>query len=109
MPGTTSLPNPLVLLVDDQADTVSSAAAAHDGRPVDLLVSDQSLPDGTGHDVVRQRRTRTPALRGVAVSGHGSADDRAASAAAAGFARHLVKPIDFATFVQVCREVQGRP
>lgn len=115
---------PLVLLVDDHADTVSlmarllrgqgfevvkagsvaTALAVDGGRPVDLLVSDLTLPDGTGHDVIRQLRQRTPGLRGIAVSGHGSDEDRRSSAEA-GFARHVVKPVDFAKFVVVCREV----
>ena len=118
---------PLVLLVDDSADSVglmarllrkqgfavlkaesvASALAAADGSPIDLLVSDVSLLDGTGHDLMRQLRQRSPGLRGIAVSGHGSDDDRAASVAA-GFARHLTKPIDFAAFVQVCRDVLGQ-
>ncbi len=117
---------PLVLLVDDHADTVSlmsrllrgqgfevlkadsvaGAVAAHDGRPINLLICDLSLPDGTGLDVIRRLRERMPSLRGIAVSGHGSDDDRTASAGA-GFARHVTKPIDFEKFVAVCREVMG--
>ncbi len=121
-------PQPLVLLVDDHADTVglmarllrgqgfavlkadsvAAAVAAHDGRPIDLLVSDLSLPDGTGHDVLRQLRERTPGLRAIAVSGYGSDDDRRATEAA-GFARHVTKPVDFQQFAQVCRDVLGEP
>ena len=117
---------PLVLLVDDHADTVglmarllrgqgfdvvkadsvAAAMGAHDGRAFDLLVSDLSLPDGSGLDVIHRLRQRMPTLRGIAVSGHGSDDDRAASLAA-GFARHVTKPIDFTRFVEVCREVLG--
>ena len=115
---------PLVLLVDDHADTVSlmarllrgagfdvlkadsftAAVAAHDGRPIDLLVSDLTLPDGSGHDVMRELHRRMPTLKGIAVSGHGADADRAASLAA-GFDRHVTKPIDFAKFVQTCRDV----
>ena len=128
MPDTPPPDAPLVLLVDDSVDTVTlmsrllrkggfnvvqagsvatAVAAGQDGRHIDLLVSDLTLPDGTGHDVLRQLRQRTPDLRGIAVSGLGSDDDFAATAAA-GFARHLVKPIDFAAFAQVCRDVLGR-
>jgi CheY-like chemotaxis protein len=116
--------SPVVLLVDDHADTVglmarllrgqgfsvlkagsvATALAAHDGRPIDLLVSDLSLPDGTGLDVLRQLRERMPALRGIAVSGHGSDEDREASLSA-GFVKHVVKPIDFQRFAETCREV----
>ena len=119
---------PLVLLVDDSADTVAlmarllkrsgfrtvqaesvaDALAAADAHRIDLLVSDVTLPDGTGHDLMRQLRGRSPALRGIAVSGHGADADRDDSLAA-GFARHLTKPIDFAAFVQVCRDVLALP
>jgi two-component system CheB/CheR fusion protein len=117
---------PLVLLVDDHADTVGlmarllrgqgfdvlkadsvkTAVSALDGRPIDLLISDLSLPDGTGLDVIRQLHQRMPNLRAIAVSGHGSDADRQASLTA-GFARHVTKPIDFEKFVAVCREVLG--
>ena len=127
MPAPTPPNAPLILLVDDHADTVglmsrllrgagfavvkadsvAAALAAGDGRPFDLLVSDLTLPDGTGHEVIRELRERMPGLRGIAVSGHGSDDDRAATAAA-GFAKHVTKPIDFAKFVQVCRDVLGQ-
>jgi CheY-like chemotaxis protein len=129
MPTATPANAPLILLVDDHADTVglmarvlrkqgfealkadsvaTALAAAAGDRPIDLLVSDLTLPDGSGHDLMRQLRQSRPRLRGIAVSGHGSDEDRAASLAA-GFARHVVKPVDFPSFVQLCRDVlEGR-
>jgi DNA-binding response OmpR family regulator len=102
-----------ILVVDDDADTarlmcrllrkrayaVRSAASIRSaveqaglGR-VDLLISDIALPDGSGHDLMRQLGAARP-LMGIAISGHGDAADVAASLAA-GFSRHMVKPIDF--------------
>jgi PAS domain S-box-containing protein len=58
----------------------------------DVVVSDVGLPDGTGHDVMRRIRSTSP-VPGIALSGYGSEDDVQRSLDA-GFARHLVKPIE---------------
>jgi CheY-like chemotaxis protein len=58
----------------------------------DVIVSDVGLPDGTGHDVMRRIRD-TSRIPGIALSGYGSEDDVRRSLDA-GFARHLVKPIE---------------
>jgi CheY-like chemotaxis protein len=80
------------------ASTVASALAAASRQPFDFVVSDIGLPDGTGHELMRElvRRYR---LRGVAVSGYGMEEDRRRSLAS-GFAQHLTKPIS----VQQLRE-----
>jgi len=96
------------------ADTVESARraleSAADGPGVELLVSDLSLPDGTGLDVVRALRAlpappppRRPA-RAIAVSGLGMADDVRASLEA-GFDQHLTKPIHFDALLHVLYEL----
>jgi CheY-like chemotaxis protein len=73
------------------ATTVSSALNAAARQRFDFVVSDIGLPDGTGHELMRElvRRYR---LRGIAVSGYGMEEDRRRSLAA-GFSRHLTKPI----------------
>src|SRR4051812_16607368 len=50
------------------ARSVSSALAAAEAAKVDILVSDLGLPDGSGHELLRQLRAvgRLPA---IAVSG----------------------------------------
>lgn len=58
----------------------------------DIVISDISLPDGTGHDLMRQLAARKP-MRGIALSGFGTADDERRSLDA-GFDRHIVKPVD---------------
>jgi DNA-binding response OmpR family regulator len=102
-----------ILVVDDDADTarlmsrllqkrgyvVKSAASIRSAveqmelGPVDLLISDITLSDGSGLDLMRQLGAGR-SLSGIAISGHGEDADVAASLAA-GFARHMVKPVDF--------------
>jgi signal transduction histidine kinase/CheY-like chemotaxis protein len=74
------------------AKTVKEALAAAEHEPIDLVVSDLGLPDGSGHDVMRALRHRYN-LKGIAVSGFGMDEDLRKSEES-GFERHLVKPID---------------
>ncbi|HEX4961098.1 MAG TPA: ATP-binding protein [Thermoanaerobaculia bacterium] len=69
-----------------------SARAVAASRELDLVVSDLGLPDGTGFDLMRELRDRY-GLKGIAVSGYGMEDDLRRSKEA-GFAEHLVKPVD---------------
>jgi CheY-like chemotaxis protein/two-component sensor histidine kinase len=78
------------------ADSVRAALARTDGE-FDVLVSDLSLPDGSGLDLIRALLLRSPVI-GIALSGFGSAHDVEASLAA-GFQRHLVKPVDLRVLV----------
>lgn len=107
-----SLPRPLrILLVEDHEDTlnvmaellefsrhevvratnIDSALRLAAARPFDLLVSDLGLPDGSGLDLMRQVGERY-GLRGIAVSGYGTAED-VESSQEAGFLEHLIKPV----------------
>lgn len=105
-----------LLLVEDHADTatvlarmlarsgydvvhagaVSEALAIAEremrGAGLHLVISDLGLPDGTGLDMMRELSGKY-GLRGVALSGYGMEGDREQSAAA-GFARHLTKPVN---------------
>jgi CheY-like chemotaxis protein len=64
------------------------------GAGIDLVMSDLGLPDGSGLDMMRELSTRY-GLRGIALSGFGMDSDREESNAA-GFSRHLTKPINIA-------------
>jgi PAS domain S-box-containing protein len=101
-----------VLLVEDHADTarvltrllerngyeiahansISGAEELAGQRHFDVLISDLGLPDGSGLDLMRRLRQRH-SLTGIALSGYGMDEDRAASRAA-GFAEHFTKPVD---------------
>ena len=100
-----------ILLVEDHSDTlelarellgelscevvtarsVAEGLAAAENTPLDLVVSDIGLPDGTGLELMRALRERH-GLLGIAVTGYGMEEDLHATRAA-GFVDHLVKPI----------------
>jgi signal transduction histidine kinase/CheY-like chemotaxis protein len=101
-----------ILLVDDNDDTRRSlsellARRGHDVRPAegveaalrvaadaefDLLISDIEMVDGTGLQLIQALRSTQP-VAAIALSGLGSSDDLELSRSA-GFALHLMKPID---------------
>jgi CheY-like chemotaxis protein len=75
----------------DAATSATSAIAAAESEPFDLLISDLGLPDGDGYEVMRAVRARG-IVPGIAMSGYGMEDDIRRSREA-GFTEHLVKPI----------------
>lgn len=107
-----------LLLVEDHGDTASSLVRLlrRDGHEVrhattvadalraademvssiglDFVISDLGLPDGNGLDLMRQLSSRYH-VTGIALTGYGMDSDRL-DTAAAGFCRHLTKPIDVA-------------
>lgn len=102
-----------ILLVDDHDDTravldrlltrcgytvfgahnIATAVAIAKQRPLDILISDIGLPDGTGYDLIGQLRLNQPCLVGIALSGFGMLSNMEKSQAA-GFSIHLVKPVN---------------
>jgi PAS domain S-box-containing protein len=75
------------------AEALEAAAILQGGiHPgIDLVISDLGLPDGTGHDLMREL-VRRYGLRGIALSGYGMEEDIRKSLEA-GFDRHLIKPV----------------
>jgi CheY-like chemotaxis protein len=103
-----------ILVVDDNVDAATSLAlllrgmghevfVAHDGRAAladlsrirpDIALLDIAMPDMSGYELARQIRSRAgAAVRIVALTGFGLAEDRA-RAIEAGFDQHIVKPAD---------------
>ena len=74
------------------AGDVATALELADCHPFDLLISDLGLPDGSGHDLIRELRSRGHKFPGIALSGYGQEEDILRSHEA-GFAAHLTKPI----------------
>jgi len=122
--GAAALPALHVLLVEDHADTAqamsdlltalghrvtmvgtvaSALDAARSGETIDFVVSDLGLPDGDGHDLMRELASRH-GLRGIAMSGYGMEEDIRQSHEA-GFEKHLTKPVDLEVFKAVIRQV----
>jgi PAS domain S-box-containing protein len=121
-----TLPPRRVLVVEDSADARQSlrlllelaghqVETSEDGpaglakvdafRPEVALI-DLGLPGMDGYEVARELRSRpeTKAIRLVAVTGYGQADDRR-RALAAGFDQHVTKPVD----ASMLDDLLGRP
>jgi signal transduction histidine kinase/CheY-like chemotaxis protein len=118
-----------VMVVDDNADAADSlatllrthgyateveyrglAALEHAARDCpDVMLIDIGLPDLDGYRLA-QRLRADPATSGavlIAATGYGQARDRE-QALAAGFAHHLVKPIDMMALMRVLETVRGK-
>ena len=126
-PVSAVLPQLRMLLVEDHADTarilsrqlskagvtvlqasdVNSAIRLAEREPLDLLVSDLGLPDGTGYDIMRCMHS-VHGIPGIAMSGYGMEEDMRRSREA-GFAEHLVKPIDLRELIAAIRRVAVKP
>lgn len=79
------------------AHSVAQALEAASAEDVDVIVSDLGLPDGSGLDLMRAIKTRKP-MRGIALTGYGRREDLD-DTHAAGFDRHLTKPVDPSTLI----------
>jgi CheY-like chemotaxis protein len=79
------------------ATSVESALAAFERVSPDVVVSDLGMPGKDGHALIRRLRELPPErggrVRAVAVTAYARLEDRDA-ALAAGYDRHLAKPID---------------
>lgn len=80
------------------AATLAEALECGRTAAFDVVISDLSLPDGSGLELPSRLGPLQAALRGaappmVAMSGYGSASDRERSHGA-GFALHLTKPVE---------------
>jgi CheY-like chemotaxis protein len=73
----------------------SAALAAGESYQPDVIILDIGMPDISGYDVARVARQKPWAKSAclIALTGWGQATDKE-RAEAAGFDRHLVKPID---------------
>ena len=92
--------------VETAGDVATALALAGQNR-FDLLVSDLGLPDGSGHELMRQLRERGHSFPGVALSGYGMDDDIRRSYDA-GFSIHLTKPASREAIVEAIASVTAK-
>ncbi|HEV8606277.1 MAG TPA: ATP-binding protein [Tepidisphaeraceae bacterium] len=77
------------------ATNVGDALKLSADGPMDLIISDLGLPDGTGYDLMNEMRPKLPApIPAIALSGYG-ADADIKRSHECGFAEHITKPVDF--------------
>jgi len=124
-----------VLMVDDHEDTrlamkrmlersgyhVRTAGSVDDAikaleadvdLPVDILISDIGLPDGSGLEIMRYLKERVKSnpsdqTHGIAVSGFGMDEDVRRSREA-GFSHHLTKPITFDRLRAALKDISAK-
>jgi len=87
-----------------RAVDVAGALELASREPFDLLISDLGLPDGSGVDLMRKLRASGCLLPGIALSGFGQEKDVHHSMDA-GFATHILKPVDVDRLLQIVRQV----
>ncbi len=90
------------------ARTVALALHAASERSFDLLISDISLPDGSGHDLLQALIGRGAPPPAIAISAHCRPEDIAASLGV-GFHSHLKKPIDIRLLSETIAMLAGAP
>jgi CheY-like chemotaxis protein len=84
------------------ANTLTDAVNSYREQPVDLVISDIGLPDGSGLELIRLLKDHRP-VAGIALSGFGMEEDIRKSKEA-GFYEHLTKPVNFQRLHALIRE-----
>ena len=85
------------------AATIEEAMRHAETGSISAVISDLSLKDESGLDLMRELRKRS-VVPGIALSGYSDPEHRSESQAA-GFAEHLSKPVDLEVLLQSIRRV----
>ena len=117
-----------VLLVDDEAELVSTlaerltlrgidarwAASAEEAlrlletTPFDIAVLDVKMPKVDGLELKRRLQERCPRMKFIFVTGHGSERDFETGASEVGQEYYLVKPMNIETLIAKLKEALRR-
>ena len=84
---------------------VESAERQSTHAHFDMLISDLGLPDGSGHELMRDLQ-RGHHIPGIALSGYGMNED-IRNSMAAGFSRHITKPVDWQELKSAIEKIAG--
>lgn len=90
------------------ATSASQAMAVAADNPFDLLLSDLSLPDRSGLDLMREMRQLRSEVRGIALTGMDASEYQAACHEA-GFNSYLMKPLDLSRLLNEIATVSAAP
>jgi PAS domain S-box-containing protein len=90
------------------APTGPAALEVVRGFTPDVAILDIGLPEMDGYELATRLRRTVPGVHLIAVSGYGQRTDRARSEAA-GFERHLVKPVEVRRLLEAISEVSRQP
>ena len=85
------------------ARSIEEAVSVADQGAFDLVISDIRLPDGSGLDLLPRLKSNHP-IRGIAISGFGTEQDRRRSREA-GYETHLTKPVDVSVLLDAIERV----
>jgi CheY-like chemotaxis protein len=90
----------------DLAASAEEGLALFDAERFDIVLSDIGMPDVDGYDFVQRLRARPrgAAVPTIALTAYAGVDDER-RALAAGFQRHVTKPIDPGELVGIVRSV----
>jgi len=92
------------------AASLAEARQLASTTPIDLLISDLGLPDGSGADLLRgllhANGSKPDGLKAIAISGYDMEEDLRRSREA-GFVRHVTKPVNFDVLMETIRELLG--
>jgi CheY-like chemotaxis protein len=75
------------------AESLQSGLDCLDNEPIDVILSDIALPDGTGYALVSEARRRGKEVLAIALSGYSYPSEVQVSKLT-GFDHHLSKPCD---------------
>lgn len=86
------------------ADSVQNALLEINKNHFDMIISDLSLPDGDGKDLIKKLRQENSTILAIAATGYCTPEDIKACQAA-GFDAHIGKPFDFKELMNTINEL----